>query len=171
MVDMIPLYDQLQVRKAGIADSEAVRDIRNDAVEHTTAVWTTVKQTPEEAAAWWAEYVGRGAAFVAELGGEVVGYACWAPWRPKEGYRHTLEDSVYVSRVHHGRGIGRALLTTLLGAARASGAHVMLADIESGNAASIALHASLGFETAGTLREIGTKFGRWLDLTIMRLEL
>lgn len=168
---MSPLYDQLLIREAGIADSGAVRDIRNDAVEHTTAVWTTAKQTPEEAVVWWAEYVGRGAAFVAVLGDEVVGYACWAPWREKEGYRYTLEDSVYVSSAHHGRGIGRALLTTLLDAARASGAHVMLADIESSNVASIALHASLGFETAGTLREIGTKFGRWLDLTIMRCEL
>lgn len=163
-----------------MADAEAVRAIRNDAIEHTTAIWTSVTQTPEEASAWWRELVGRGAAYVAEVGpqtggpaagGHVVGYASWAQWRAKEGYRHTVESSVYVADGRQGGGIGRQLMTALIAAARESGAHVMLADIESGNTASIALHTSLGFETAGVLREIGTKFDRWLDLTIMRLAL
>lgn len=158
-----------------MADAEAVRAIRNDAIEHTTAIWTSVTETPEEAVAWWGELVGRGAAYVAEVGrgtgGNVVGYASWAQWRAKEGYRHTVESSVYVAHGRHGGGIGRQLMTALIAAARRSGAHVMLADIESGNTASIALHTALGFETVGVLREIGTKFDRWLDLTIMRLAL
>lgn len=145
--------------------------IRNDEIEHTAAIWTTVKQTREEAAAWWADLVEQRAAYVADARGQVLGYASWGPWRPKEGYRFTVENSVYVAPGHQGKGIGRRLMTTLIAAARDAGAHVMLADIEAGNTASIALHKSLGFETVGTLREIGTKFDRWLDLTIMRLTL
>ncbi|TDD80878.1 N-acetyltransferase family protein [Actinomadura darangshiensis] len=168
---MNPLYDSVVVRPGRVADAESIRTIRNDAIEHTTAIWTTVKQTPEDAAAWWAELIERRAAFVAEAGGEVLGYASWTQWRPKEGYRFTVENSVYVLPGHQGEGIGGRLMRTLIAAARESGAHVMLADIEAGNTASIALHKRLGFETAGTLREIGTKFGRRLDLTIMRLAL
>lgn len=152
-------------------DAEAVRAIRNEAVEHTAAIWTTVQQSADEAAAWWTGLVDRRAAYVADAAGEIVGYASWDRWRPKEGYRFTVENSVYVAPGHQGNGVGRSLLTTLVDAAREAGAHVMLADIEAANTASIALHASLGFETVGTLREIGTKFGRWLDLTIMRLAL
>lgn len=163
------------VRPGRTADASAVGAIRNDAIEHTTAVWTSITQTPGETAAWWGELLGREAAYVAEVGsdegGTVVGYACWAQWRAKEGYRHTVESSVYVANGWQGAGIGRRLMTALITGAREAGAHVMLADIESGNTASIALHAALGFETAGVLREIGTKFGRWLDLTIMRLPL
>lgn len=171
---MGPLYDRVTIRPGTYDDAEAVRGIRNDAVESTTAIWTSLTHTPEEAAAWWADHVDRGAAFVAEGTGAdrpVVGYACWAQWRAKEGYRYTVEDSVYVRPGEAGKGIGRRLLTALIEGAREAGMHVMLADIESGNAASIALHERLGFETVGTLREIGTKFDRWLDLTILRLEL
>ncbi|HEY9294111.1 MAG TPA: GNAT family N-acetyltransferase [Microlunatus sp.] len=168
---MILEDDDYLIRPARSEDVEAVRQLRNDAIEHSTAIWTEVQQTSEDAAAWWDELVCRRAAYVAEAEGSVVGYACWAQWRPKEGYRLTVEDSVYVAADHHGHGLGRRLMTTLIDAARRAGMHVMLADIESGNAASIALHDRLGFETVGTLREIGTKFGRWLDLTIMRLAL
>jgi len=179
---MDPLYDRILVRPATYDDAEAVRRIRNDAVENTTAIWTSVTQTSDEAAEWWADHVDRGAAYVAEelhdAGHEaaerepvILGYACWAQWRAKEGYRFTVEDSVYVRPGEEGRGIGRRLLAALVDGAREAGMHVMLADIESGNTASIALHARLGFETVGTLREIGTKHDRWLDLTIMRLAL
>ncbi|MEU9021824.1 N-acetyltransferase family protein [Actinomadura sp. NPDC048394] len=168
---MFPLYDSITVRPGRAEDAESVRAIRNDAIEHTTSIWTTVKQTPEEAAAWWGELLGRRAAFVADAAGEVLGYASWSQWRPKEGYRFTVENSVYVLPGHRGKGIGGRLMRALIAAARESGAHVMLADIEAENSASIALHAGLGFETAGTLREVGTKFGRRLDLTIMRLGL
>jgi L-amino acid N-acyltransferase YncA len=171
IVDVFLLYDQVAIRPARAEDAESIREIRNEAIEHTTAIWTTVKQTPEETAAWWAELVERRAAYVAEAAGEVLGYASWAQWRPKEGYRFTVEDSVYVSPGHEGNGVGGRLMRTLIAAARDAGAHVMVADIEAANTASIALHAGLGFETVGTLREIGTKFGRWLDLTIMRLAL
>ena len=163
--------DDYLIRPARSADVAATLRLRNDAIRHSTAIWTDIQQTPEEGAAWWDELVGRQAAYVVELDGAVIGYACWAPWRPKEGYRFTVEDSVYVAAEHQGHGLGRRLMAALIDAARRAGMHVMLADIESGNTASITLHERLGFETVGKLREVGIKFDRWLDLTIMRLAL
>lgn len=140
-------------------------------MEETTAIWTGVTMTVDEAAAWVGEHIAAGSMLVAELDGEVAGYACMARWRPKEGYRHSLENSVYVAPDHQGRGLGRALMVALIEHARAAGAHRMYADIEAGNTASIRLHESLGFERVGLLREAGTKFGRWLDLAILELAL
>ncbi|RFA16154.1 hypothetical protein B7R21_01825 [Subtercola boreus] len=107
----------------------------------------------------------------ADARGHVLGYASLGAWHAKSGFRHTVEDSIYLRPEATGRGIGRALLGALLERARAGGYHVVVADIEAGNAASIRLHASFGFELTGTVREVGTKFGRWLDLTTMRLPL
>jgi len=165
---MSPLY---KIRLAGSADAEPVRSIRNDAIAHSTAMWTTRLLSAGDGQAWLAENIARRSAYVAEADGEVAGFANWAPWRPKDGYRHTVEDSVYVVAGHQGHGLGAGLLGTLIAGARESGAHVMMASIEASNARSVALHARLGFELVGTAREVGTKFGRWLDLTIMRLAL
>lgn len=152
-------------------DEAAIRAIRNHAIEHLTSMWTTHLVSEEEGRAWLAENLQRSSAYVAEADGDVAGFANWGPWRPKDGYRHTVEDSVYVSATHQGRGVGTRLLGTLIGGAAQSGAHVMIACIEAGNAPSVALHARLGFEMVGTAREVGTKFDRWLDLTMMRLPL
>lgn len=165
---MNPLY---KIRLAGAADAEPIRAIRNDVIAHSTAMWTTRPLSPGDGQAWLAENIARRSAYVAEAGGEVAGFANWAPWRPKDGYRHTVEDSVYVVEGHQGRGLGGELLGALIAGARETGAHVMMASIEATNARSVTLHARLGFETVGTAREVGTKFGRWLDLTMMRLAL
>ena len=108
---------------------------------------------------------------MAVTGEEVAGFAVYGPWRTLDGYRHTVEDSVYVREDRHGLGIGSALLAALVDAARAAGHHVMVAGIDARNAASVRLHERFGFQHAGTLPEVGTKFGRWLDLTLMRLPL
>jgi len=165
---MTPLY---KIRGAEPADAEPLRAIRNDVIEHSTAIWTTHRITAADGRAWLADNLARRSAYVAEAGGQVIGFANWAPWRPKDGYRHTVEDSVYLIDGHHGHGIGRELLRTLIAAASEAGAHVMMASIEASNAPSVALHQRLGFETVGTAREVGTKFGRWLDLTMMRRSL
>ena len=165
---MAPRY---KIRPAAADDAEAIRAIRNDVIQHSTAMWTTHLLTPGDGAAWLEENVARRSAYVAEASGAVIGFANWSPWRPKDGYRHTVEDSVYLVADHQGRGIGAELLRTLIGGARGSGAHVMMASIEATNAPSVALHARQGFEVVGTAREVGHKFGRWLDLTMMRLAL
>ncbi|MFJ9086276.1 GNAT family N-acetyltransferase [Streptomyces sp. NPDC102384] len=161
----------VKVRPAHEDDLDAVLAIRNHAIEHGTALWTDTPQSREEGAAWLGAHLERGSAYVAELGGDVVGFGVYGPWKAYSGFRHTVENSVYVTGGHQGAGIGSALLTTLVDSATAAGLHVMIAGIESGNAASIRLHERHGFEHAGTVREVGTKFGRWLDLTLMRRQL
>ncbi|MEU6089685.1 N-acetyltransferase family protein [Streptomyces sp. NPDC047085] len=172
---MNPIYERsaatVTVRRARPGDAEAVRAIRNQAIEHSTALWTQTPQSAAEGAAWLAVHLERASAFVAEAEGEVAGFAVYGPWRQLDGYRHTVENSVYVRTDRHGLGIGSALLDALIASARAAGHHVMIAGIEAENTASIRLHQRFGFEIAGTVREVGTKFGRWLDLTIMRLSL
>ncbi|MGW7303764.1 MULTISPECIES: GNAT family N-acetyltransferase [unclassified Streptomyces] len=171
---MIPIYEKrggVTVRSARPEDTGAVVAIRNHAVAHSTALWTEVPHTPAEGRAWFADHLGRGSALVAEVDGEIAGYAAYAPWRALEGYRNTVEDSVYVRAEYHGLGIGGALLTALIDRARETGQHSMIAAIESGNQTSVRLHERRGFEHVGTLKEAGTKFGRWFDLTLMQLRL
>jgi L-amino acid N-acyltransferase YncA len=165
---MPPLY---KIRPAQPGDAAALRAIRNDVIEHSTAMWTTHLLSPAEGRAWLADNLTRRSAYVAEADSTVIGYANWAPWRPKDGYRHTVEDSVYLTSGHQGRGLGGELLAALVAAARDAGAHVMMASIEASNTPSITLHQRAGFELVGTAREVGSKFGRWLDLTMMRLPL
>jgi L-amino acid N-acyltransferase len=165
---MDPLY---KIRPAAADDAGAIRAIRNDIIEHSTAMWTTKLLTPEDGKAWMEENLARRSVYVAETSGTVIGFANWSPWRPKDGYRHTLEDSVYLVAGHQGRGVGTELLRTLIAGATESGAHVMMASIEATNETSVALHARQGFEVVGIAREVGNKFGRWLDLTMMRLAL
>ncbi|MFH8800820.1 GNAT family N-acetyltransferase [Streptomyces sp. NPDC017936] len=171
---MNPLYERrvaVTVRPARAEDGEAVREIRNHAIEHSTALWTRTPQSPAEGATWLAAHLEHGSAFVAEAEGGVAGFAVYGPWRHLDGYRHTVEDSVYVREGRYGLGIGSALLAALVDSARGAGHHVMIAGIEAGNTASIRLHERFGFRHAGTVPEVGTKFGRWLDLTIMQLPL
>jgi L-amino acid N-acyltransferase YncA len=113
--------------------------------------------------------VERGFPFlVAELGGEVVGYAYAGPYRARPGYRFTCENSIYIRHGMQGRGIGKLLLAPLIAGCEAIGMRQMIAVIgDSANHASINLHKSLGFAMAGNLRSVGFKFGRWLDSVFM----
>ncbi|OCJ18056.1 acetyltransferase [Rhizobium sp. AC44/96] len=158
------------VRDATEADLPAIRDIYNHAVEHTTAIWNeTVVDLPNRVE-WFKMRQARGfPVLVAVKDGLVAGYASYGDWRAFEGFRHTVEHSVYVEKDHQGAGVGKLLMQALIERAAANGIHVMIAGIEAGNAASIGLHEKLGFRNGGTFYEVGTKFGRWLDLTFMEL--
>ncbi len=105
---------------------------------------------------------------VAELDGSVIGFATYGPWRPKTGYRFTVENSVYVHPDHRGRGAANALMPALIERARAGDVHSIVAGIEATNAGSIALHEKFGFRQVALLPEVGFKFGRWLDLTYLQ---
>lgn len=162
----------LTIRDATAADAAAICAIYNHAVRETTAIWNDVEVDAANRAAWLAERQGAGfAVLVAERAGAVLGYASYGPFRAFDGYRFTVENSVYVAGTARGAGVGRALMEALIARARQGGLHVMIAGIEAGNAASIRLHASLGFTEAGLLPQAGTKFGRWLDLLFMHLRL
>ena len=109
---------------------------------------------------------------VAELDGEVAGFACAGPYRSRPAYRHTVESTVYVADWAVRRGVGRKLLEALISACEAAGKRQMVAVIgDSANDASISLHASVGFSHAGTLKDVGYKHGRWLDAVLMQLGL
>ncbi len=99
----------------------------------------------------------------------VLGYASYGDWRSWDGYRHTVEHSVYVHQDTRGAGAGTRLMQELIKLAAKQGKHIMVAGIESENAASIALHKKPGSSEAGRMSEVGTKFGRWLDLTFLQL--
>lgn len=160
------------IRDAIPADLGALRDIYNDAVLNTTAIWNEVAIDLDNRRAWLELRAQQGfPVLVAEDAGEVVGYASYGPWRAFDGFRETVEHSVYVRADQRGKGVGPQLMQALIDRARAQGLHVMVAAIESGNAASIRLHERLGFATTGQMPQVGQKFGRWLDLTFMQLVL
>ena len=162
----------MHIRDAHSTDAAGIAEIYNDAVLNTTAIWndTTVDET--DRAEWIAGRHGSGfPVLVAVDGGEVVGYATYGDFRPHDGFRHTVEHSVYVRGDQRGSGIGRQLMMLLIDAARENGVHVMVAAIESGNTGSLRLHEKLGFVETGRMPEVGTKFGRWLDLVLLQLML
>ncbi len=162
---------EILVRDATEADLSIVMEIYNDAVANTTAIWNEVLVDLQNRKEWFAARKARGfPVLAAEMDGVVVGYASYGDWRAFDGYRHTVEHSVYVHREARGGGIGRLLMQELISRAASNGVHVMIAAIESENAASIRLHEKLGFRIAGKFSEVGTKFGRWLDLTCMELK-
>ncbi|NCH33904.1 GNAT family N-acetyltransferase [Cronobacter sakazakii] len=160
------------IRHATADDCAAITEIYNYAVLHTAAIWNDATVDTENRLAWFYQRGNAGyPVLVAVEGDRVVGYASFGDWRAFDGFRHTVEHSVYVHPEHHGKGIGKALMTRLIVEARAIGKHVMVAGIESRNAASIALHEKLGFTLTAQMPQVGTKFGRWLDLTFMQLQL
>jgi phosphinothricin acetyltransferase len=109
---------------------------------------------------------------VAEREGRVMGYAYAGNWRPRPAYKFSVEDSIYVDKDAVGQGVGKALLPALIEQCAALGRRQMVAVIgDSAQVASIRLHASCGFEMVGTLKNIGFKFGRWLDSVLMQREL
>lgn len=161
---------ELLIRDATEADLPAILDIYNDAVANTTAIWNDTLVDLANREDWFSTRRARGfPVLVAEQNGVIAGYAAYGDWRAFEGFRHTVEHSVYVEKDHRGGGIGRLLMQALVAKAREGGVHVMIACVETGNQASIRLHQSLGFRVAGQFSEVGTKFGRWLDLTCLEL--
>jgi len=160
------------IRDAIDSDLDPILAIHNAAIRASTAIWTDDEVPRREREEWFAAQRAAGnPVLVADVDGVVAGYATYAPWRGKSGYRHTVENSVYLADEFQRRGLGRALMVELIARARAAGHHVMLADIEAGNSASVRLHESLGFAHVGRLPEVGTKFARWLDLAILALPL
>jgi L-amino acid N-acyltransferase YncA len=158
------------VRDARESDLAAVAAIYAHHVMHGLATFEEVPPSADELRARRASIISTGLPYlVAEADSGIVGYAYAARYRDRPAYRYTVEDSVYVADGLGGRGIGRALLASLIARCEAGPWRQMVAIIgDSGNAGSIALHRSLGFRQAGTLRSAGFKLGRWVDSVLMQ---
>lgn len=163
----------MDVRDAVEADVEAITAIYNHAVADTTAIWNDTLVDAANRTAWLADHHRHGQPVLVAVSGtgDVLGYATYGSFRAFEGYRHTVEHSVYVRADQQGRGIGSVLMGELVERARQAGVHVMVAAIEAGNVGSIRLHEKLGFTSAGVLHQVGRKYGRWLDLALLELVL
>lgn len=163
----------MQIRDATEGDIDGILAIYNDAVTQTTAIWN---HTPVDAAnrcAWLNDRNRAGYPVLVGVtpDGRVMGYASFGDWRAFDGYRHTVEHSVYIAEEARGAGLGKALMLALIARARELGKHVMVAGIDAENTHSIRLHEKLGFRRVGLLPQVGTKFGRWLDLAFLQLVL
>lgn len=158
----------MEIRTAEIADAEAIREIYNHEVTGSTVTFDLVPRTLAEQEAWLTARSGAHTVLVGHEGPSVLGFASLSPYRDRPAYSTTVEDSIYVHRSHHGKGVGRALLGALVETAGAHGFHTMVGRIVGGHEASIALHRSVGFTVVGTEREVGRKFGRWLDVVVMQ---
>jgi phosphinothricin acetyltransferase len=144
-----------------------MRAIYNVEVQTSTVTFDLVPRSLADQRAWLAARSGAHTALVAVEDGELIGFGSLSPYKDRPAYATSVEDSVYVHQSHQGKGVGRLLLTALVDAAEASGFHAVFARIVGGHEASIGLHAALGFEIVGTEREVGRKFGRWLDVVVM----
>ena len=160
------------IRSARADDLPAVIDIYNYEVEHGVATFDTVPWTLEDRAPWFAAHASpQHPLIVAEESGRVVGWGSLSAWSDRCAYARAAEVSVYVHQDHRGHGIGRALLADLIARGRAAGLGVLLARIESSGGASLALHRAFGFQPIGTMRRVGEKSGRLLDVELLDLHL
>jgi L-amino acid N-acyltransferase YncA len=160
----------LTVRLAAEADDEAIRAIYNREVTGSFVTFDLVPRTPASQRSWLEEHSGVHPAIVAvdAASQEVVGFGSLSPYRSRPAYSTTVEDSVYVHHDQRGRGVGQVVLTELVRMATTHGFHAIMARIVGGHEASITLHQRCGFELVGIEREVGRKFGRWLDVSLMQ---
>jgi L-amino acid N-acyltransferase YncA len=161
--------DKVQTRLAASGDAEAIRAIYNAEVVGSTVTFDMVPRTREDQLAWLVTHSGAHPAVVAVDGDQtVIGFGSISPYRSRPAYSTTVEDSVYVHPDHRGHSVGSLLLSELVRLSAAHGFHAMMARIVGGHEVSIALHRSCGFELVGIEREVGRKFGHWLDVALMQ---
>jgi L-amino acid N-acyltransferase YncA len=163
----------VMIRPAVASDMDVITLIYAHHVNHGTGSFETEAPDRTEMARRWSEVEARGLPWlVADDDGDVGGYAYASPYRARPAYRHTVEDSIYVRADRLGTGLGKLLMPALITAAQACGMRQMIAVIgDSANQSSISLHRRFGFDDAGLLRDVGFKFGRWLDTVFMQRSL
>jgi len=163
----------IHIRDAVEADMAAALEIYTPHVLHGLSTFEEVPPSLDEMVERHAKIIDLGLPYlIAELDDKPVGYAYATPYRPRAAYRHTIEDSIYVTSGLGGNGIGQALLEALIERCEQGPWRQMLAVIgNSGNAGSIALHSRLGFQPIGTLQSVGFKLGQWVDTVLMQRRL
>lgn len=160
------------IRAATEADLPGIFAIYDREVLHGTATFDTEPKSPAARLEWFRDTAdGRYPILVAEVGGQVAGWARLHAWSNRCAYARAAENAVYVDAAQRGKGVGRALLAELIRLAPQRGVHVLLARIVEGNPASLALHEAHGFTTIGVMRRVGEKFGRVLDVRLLERHL
>jgi phosphinothricin acetyltransferase len=162
----------LLIRPAVPADLEAICGIYNQVIATSTTVYTEEASDVDERGRWMAARQAQGyPVLAAERDGAVIGFASFGDFRPWPGYRFTVEHSVHVAEWARGQGVGGPLVRALFPLAETLGKHVMVAGVDADNDGSIRFHERLGFERVAHFREVGFKFGRWLDLVFLQRRL
>ena len=158
----------LNIRPADLSDLDAITDIYNEAIRTTTATFDTEPKSNDEQLHWFGSHGPKYPIIVAELDDTVVGWACLTKWSDRAAYSETAETSFYVKQECRGEGIGRDLKKTIIDEARRLGFHSLIAQVAQGSDESIHLNESFGFEHVGTLKDVGRKFGKLLDVHLMQ---
>lgn len=161
----------MEIRPATLDDAESIREIYNRWVASSTFTFDMVPRSLEEQRSWLTQRSGAHAVLVAVEDGRVAGFSSLSPYRDRPAYATTVETSIWLGEGFRGRGIGRSLLEALVDTARNHGFHTALARITGTNEPSIGLHRAVGYEIVGTEKEVGRKFGSWLDVVVLQLML
>lgn len=167
----MPSASPVIIRPAEPNDAAAIAEIYNEAILTTTATFDTEPKSVEDRARWLQTHDERHPVLVALVDGRVAGWASLTSWSERRAYDDTAETSFYVHSTQRGHGIGRQLKEAIIAEARRLGYHTLIARIAEGSHASVHLNESAGFVHVGTLKEVGCKFGRRLDVHIMQLML
>jgi len=158
----------LAIRKAAESDIAGITEIYNEAVLTTTATFDTEPKSLAERGEWFRSHDARHPIWVAVLDGRVVGWISLSPWSDRAAYNDTGETSFYVKSEHRGKGIGNALLRSLIQEAQRLRYHTLIARIAGESDVSLHVHEKFGFVCAGIIKEVGLKFGRLLDVHILQ---
>ena len=160
------------MRPALMDDMPHLLSINNDSIMNSTSNYCYEPQTLEDQQKWFEDRIAKNfPVIVVEYGGAIIGFGTYGSFRERIGFRFTVEHSVYLRPGNTGKGIGSLLMTELIQLAKAQGMHNMIACIDGANTGSIRFHERLGFQNVGTIKEVGYKFDRWLDMTLMQLTL
>ena len=160
---------KVHIVAATTADIPQILEIVNHNIVHETCIYDTEKRTLGAQLLWFENQLNQNyPVIVAKDGDKIVGYASYAQYRPKVGYRFSMEHSIYIHPEFQKQGIGKVLLTELIDLATKNNVHVLIGGIDASNQNSIEFHKQFGFEIVGRMNEVGYKFDRWLDLVWMQ---
>lgn len=157
------------IRKATLDDASAIAEIYNEAIIHTTATFDTETKSVENREEWLKQHNDKYPVLVAIIENHIVGFASMTRWSDRTAYDDTAEISIYILPNWQANGIGKQLFKAIIYAGKEGGLHTILSRITQGNEKSIYLHKLYGFEVVGVMREVGKKFGKLLDVTMMQL--
>lgn len=159
----------MEIRLAETKDLLGILEILNYEIQNSTSVYDVLKRNEEFIQTWFSEKNRLGfPVFVAVEKDAVLGYGTYGKYRPHDGFRYTVEHSIYISADNRGKGVGKLLMQELINSAKKLGFHAIIAGIDAENTKSCEFHEDFGFEEVGRLKEVGYKFGRWLDLVFMQ---